>query len=318
MNQRRTRAPGGGTSLATRRSSHSAASRASGGFESDLRSRLLFLQRTAGNRAVAAFVSGSAGSIELPVQRAFEDGGRSGDATQGEPIREESEAATPAPTKVNEWGDIDGSMVSGVHPHLFRNNGMTGRAPDNLIGGRGSTGDQDVGSFQSVAPAYDTRPARSGFFGIGKRPAAAWIRAGTGTVTVVRSYTGTRQGDNSPYYFTARAVARSDRHEELHIASTRSIHNTQVGPLEARVAAKTGTANATTGASEAAARTALQAALAWNPTLVAFSADDTAANTPGGTTDTIDAARPDFVADYGPRAVAGVNYGHYIDVPPGP
>ena len=114
-------------------------------------------------------------------------------------------------------------------------------------------------------------------------------------------------------------MARADRHEELHVQSSHSIHDTFISPLETRVGQRRGAARALTqGATRAEAITALQAATRWNDAVNGFSNGDTAANTPMGTTDTTDMARADFIRDYGPRAVGGTNFTHYIDTPPGP
>lgn len=120
-------------------------------------------------------------------------------------------------------------------------------------------------------------------------------------------------------YMTARAVARTDAHEVLHVQSSLAIHDRHIVPLEARVAAHTGEANAlSSGAAAAEAQTALQNLINWNATITAFQNEDRAANTPMGTVDMADLASPTFIRDYGPRRVNGVNYAHYFDTPPGP
>jgi hypothetical protein len=136
---------------------------------------------------------------------------------------------------------------------------------------------------------------------------------------VTRSYKGVQLGANATYYFTARACARADTHEQLHVASSRGIHNTNISPLETRVGTHRGESHALqSGATPAAAQTALIAFVNWNPSVIAFSTQDTAANTPMGSVDTTDMATATFIRDYGPRAVAGANFAHYIDTPPGP
>lgn len=68
--------------------------------------------------------------------------------------------------------------------------------------------------------------------------AEAWIRPGTGTARVTRSFIGFLTGANGPnHYFTAAAAAaRVDRHERLHISSTKLIHDANIVPLERRIA----------------------------------------------------------------------------------
>jgi hypothetical protein len=172
-----------------------------------------------------------------------------------------------------------------------------------------------VAAIDLVAPAYESRdPAAAG------GQARAWIRAGTGTARVTRSYTGSLTGANGPtLYMTARAVARTDAHEVLHVNSSKSIHDSLIVPLEARIAQHTGEAKAlSSGTTAAAARTALQAFINWDTTIATFRSNDTTANTPMGTVDTADLASPTFIRDYGPRQVNGVNYANYFDTPPGP
>ena len=118
---------------------------------------------------------------------------------------------------------------------------------------------------------------------------------------------------------TARAVARTDAHEVLHVQSSSALHNTHITPLEARIAQHhTEAAALATGASPAEAVIALIAFVNWNATVNAFRAADQAANIVGGTVDAADVASPTFPRDYGPRRVNGVNYANYFDTPPGP
>lgn len=236
-------------------------------------------------------------------------------ASEGTPVRYEAHMANLQPGARNEWNEVDGHLTSDVTPHVFVNGGKTGSAMDNTVGGRGGSGDQGVADITVVAPQYESRaPAGAG------AQARAWIRAGTGTATVTRSYTGSLTGANGPtLYMTARAVARTDAHEVLHIQSSLAIHDRHIVPLEARVTARTGEPNAlSSGATAAEAQTALQNFINWNATITAFQNEDRAANTPMGTVDTTDLASPTFIRDYGPRRVNGVNYAHYFDTPPGP
>jgi hypothetical protein len=249
------------------------------------------------------------------LQRQMEDGGKVGEApVEGVPIEEEAKVANLVEGEVNEWDEQEGHLTSDVLPHVFVNGGKTGSALDNTVGGRGGTGNQAVAAIDLIAPHYESRAPASG------AQAKAWIRTGTGTARVTRSYTGSLVGANGPtLYMTASAVTRTDDHEVLHVNSSRSIHDTHIVPLEARIAHHTGEANAlVSGATAAEAERALQTFINWNPTIDAFRAADTAANTPMGTVDVADLASPTFIRDYGPRTVRGVNYAHYFDTPPGP
>jgi hypothetical protein len=286
------------------------------------------LQRTIGNRATSRLVqrlrSGSAparrvarSSLRLLAPAApqpMHDGDKSGVGTVGELV--DSGAQTPRlQQQFNEDGLLDGELSSDVFPEVFVNNGKTGAARAHFAGGTGGRGDQNAGEIAVVAPVIETAaPAAAGGM------ATAWVRARTGTATVTRSFTGVSAGANGPdWYVTTRAAARADRHERLHVASSRALHNTHISPLETRIARRTGAARAlSSGATEADARTVLDAELQWNAAISAFQTADIAANRPGGTVDATDRARADFWGDYGPRTVRGVAYAHYADIPPGP
>jgi hypothetical protein len=200
-------------------------------------------------------------------------------------------------------------------PRVFIDSGKTGSAGVHWGGGGGGKGNQGVGSVTEVAPVIEASgpPAAGG-------SAKAWVRAGTGTATVTRSYVGVLTGANGPnYYITAAGSTRIDRHEQMHINSSRSIHNTNITPLEQRVTNRTGEANALSqGSTAAEARTALETLINWSATISAFTTQDTTANTPYGTVDATELAAADYIHDYGPQSVGSVNYAHYIDIPPGP
>jgi hypothetical protein len=213
----------------------------------------------------------------------------------------------------NEFDELDGEQTSDVHPELFVNAGKTGTSRTHwAVGGSGAQGNEAVGQIALVAPQYDgAAPAAP-------RPATAWVSAG-GAAIVRRSYTGVPVGPNGTYYITTSAAARIDRHEERHIASTRSIHDTHIVPLERRVAAYlTASHPFPRGATRADAIAALRTHVDWNGTITRFRNADSAANAPGGATDTADSATADFYHDYGARTVGGTGYAHYVDTPPGP
>jgi len=246
----------------------------------------------------------------------IEDDGKIGvGKVEGELVAWEGETANLNVGEVNEWGEIDGTLTSDVFPLMFVDNGKTGSGIVHWAGGNGGQGNQNAGEITLIAPQYESRnPVNAG------ESAQAWIRPGTGKATVTRSYRGVLTGANGPnYYFTGRAAARGDHHEQLHVNSSRSIHNTFITPLDQAVDMHTGEAKALkSGSTNAQATTALQNLLDWNTRITNFRNADVAANQPMGTVDTADMATADFIRDYGPRAVASVNYAHYIDIPPGP
>jgi hypothetical protein len=213
-----------------------------------------------------------------------------------------------APAPVNDEGFIDGEWASETAATVFVNAGKAGSGIVNWAGGNGGT-TPGIGSVTAVAPVIVTRAAGDA------GTAAAWVRAGTGTVNVSRHFFGVPTGANGTYYITAAAAARIDTHEQNHIAHSRTAHDSHLVPLETRVAARLGEANALSqGATEAAARTALEAELRWNTAITDFRNADNGFNLPGGSVDTADAASAGWYHDLGPRAVGGVNYAHYVDV----
>ena len=268
-------------------------------------SEVLHLQRSHGNQFVQRLFA-----------RAMEPEERTGEGSiQGVPVTEESEVAVPILSQVSEFGEIDGLVTSNVYPHSFVNGGKTGSAMIHWVGGTGGVGNNPVGEINVVAPDYQNQDPTGGAV-----QGMAWIRPGTGTARVRRSFTGAPAGPNGPTaYLTTRGSIRVDVHERLHIASSRAHHNTHITPLERRVAQRRGRAAAlAAGTTGAEAQTALQTFINWDTAVTNFVNADIADNTPGGAVDTADLASGTYIQDFGPRTVRRVNYAHYYDTPPGP
>ncbi len=284
------------------------------------------LQRHYGNRVVLGVIGASPAPDPKgwkatggrPVQREMEDEGATGQTPiEGVPVEEEYKLATLEEGEANEWGEFNGLLDSDLVPHAFVDGGKIASAAAHWAGGTGAKGNQSVGSIDLVAPEYESEDKVDG--GAEHATAWAWIRPNTGKATVTRSYTGALIGANNSYYVTAKAAARIDRHEVLHVNSTKSIHDTNISPLETRIAQATGRDKALKqGNTPAEAISALKTLIDWNTATTSFRTADTTANTPGGTIDTTDKGTADFYADYGARKVGDVNFDHYIDTPPGP
>lgn len=286
------------------------------------------LQGAYGNAAVQRLLA--AAPVSRPptaaVPTAVVDAGGTGSAPlEPVPLPFGGGGSAAAPQRTNEWGEIDGAMVSDTPPTAFVGTGKTGSATVHWGGGTGGRGNQGVGSVDLTAPAYDGQDEvaevknAKGKVTQAHKPAKAWIQAGTGKAKVTRSYVGVKVGANGSYYITGRAASRIDVHEMKHVTSSKTIHNTTLKPLERRVGKRRGKGNAKAGGTTTAeATTALQTEIDWNTTVSAFSTQDTTANTPLGTTDTTDQSAANFYADYGPRKVKGTDYVHYVDTPPGP
>lgn len=209
----------------------------------------------------------------------------------------------------NEFGEIDGELPPWV-ARLF----ISGdRANEGIVYWAGGPGGETHRKIELLGPHY------KGVDADGVNPARAWILPGTGTVTVTKSFFGVLLGANGSYYFTARARARVDAHERMHIASGRAEHDRHIAPLERRVAQHTGEDNArAAGGTADEAIASLETFIDWNASIERFHTADRTQNAPGGAVDTADFRSADFVRDYGARIVQGVRYEHYIDLPPGP
>ncbi len=255
-------------------------------------------------------------SAPAPTPTVLEDEGNTGDEkVEGQLLEIEEKSPSLDDGEVNEWGEIEGVLGSDVVPKVFVDDGKTGSGIVNWVGGPGGTGNQAVGSITLMGPVYEGMdPATDGM------SATAWIRPGTGTATVTRSYQGVLVGANGKnYYFTDAAAARVDVHEQLHVNTSLAIHDANLAPLEERIAQHTGQDHAKASGSDAnEAIAALQAYIDWNAAITNFRTVDITANRPMGTVDVDDQAAPDSIRDYGPRAVDGANYTNYIDIPPGP
>jgi hypothetical protein len=271
---------------------------------------------------VGAEASPDGGPLPAPAEEAgaaTPDGeGKAGEAEfYGAAAEGHSHAADGTPAledgPKNEFGEMEGDLTTGVPACLFVDGGRVGEGSVHWAGGTGGLGQQGVGDIQLVAPVYEgADPAPP-------QLAGAWIRPGTGTATVTRSFFGVLLGANGTYFFTARARARADVHERLHVAASRAEHDRHIAPLERRIAQHSGNANARfAGNTRAEAIDALRTFIDWNASVQRFRTADTAQNTPMGTVDTADLARADFIKDYGARTVRGVRYEHYMDQPPGP
>lgn len=287
---------------------------------------VMSIQRFAGNSAVAAMLG-----AHTVVQREIVGEGKASEnqlAETGAPTIQpgpaaEAETGNPQ-AATNAFGEMDGKVDSGVRTHAFSSAGKTGTAKWHHAGGpNGGTG-YSPASPTLVGPAYDTAVAPPG------GSATAWIRKDTGTAKVNTWYIGVPQGNNGAakwdgsgtlVHINAKAVGRMDTHEVGHSNESKRIHDQHIKPLETRVAAyrqQFSGADAPkkmTGATETAAKDALQAHIDWNKSINDFNTDDLAANTPMGTWDTTDQAKADFYFDAGAKKIAGVDYGHAIEAP---
>jgi len=265
---------------------------------------LVALQRSAGNQATTAL-----------LREADTDGSAEPAVLVEEPIPN-VEGAMPD-TAPRGLRFVDAGMV-GVTPfggpigagcrhlpHAFINGGMTGTVVWNGGGGAGAHGNEGAGTLQAQTPPTYTSSAGPA---AGKFSSA--ITAGTGTVSVTRSFLGAFSGaQGNGWFLTAAATGRINAHENTHVASTRGIYNANLKPMEDRIA------NAALGQNIAdngpGAVTAHKAVIKWQESIDAFSAADRTANQPGGTTDTTDTGGAGtWIVDNGPGTVGGTAFTH--------
>jgi hypothetical protein len=294
---------------------------------------ILALQRSAGNRAVTSLLGLGGGAVPTAPDagQPVPDGGQPvpEDATAGadlvvtdtfvpDPDTPPPDTAPPAPTgDRGPVGFVDGGRVGVVPfggevdpallncPHAFVDGGMTSTVAWSGGGGAGAHGNEGAGTIQTqIPPTYTASagPAAGKF--------SSTITAGTGVLTVRRSWVGAFAGNQgNGWYLTAAAVATVNAHETHHVASSRALYATHLAPLEARVANAALGQNA--GATAAGAIATHQAAINWAPSITAFQTADSAANAPGGTVDSADVAAG-WIVDIGPGTVSGTAFNHRV------
>jgi hypothetical protein len=243
----------------------------------------------------------------LTVQREFEDADKVDEDAVGylRGPAEKAETGTVRFDHKNAFGEIDGEISSDVRPHAFTDRGRTAENTWIHCGGTGGAGNENTGDATIVAPIYKTKPAPPG------GQAKAWIKKGTGTVKVKRSYTGVTHGAHGAtttppagtVWMSPRARDRVDKHEREHVKKSEELHTLYIKPLEDRVSKYRGFIKAKKkGTDEPAAQAALQTEIDWNNSVNNFANNDTAQNTPMGPVDQADMQKADFYHDYNTTA----------------
>lgn len=208
--------------------------------------------------------------------------------------------------------DMTGGQADDQYPHAFTDGGMTSTVVWAGGGGAGPRGNQGTGTIQTYeTPTYESRSN-----GI-TSDSNAWVKDGTGKIDVTRSWLGANAGDQGNGHFvTSSAAARFNSHEILHVNSTRSIYDTNIPPMLARLATYYASAGGTTSAFlQISAIWALKDAIGWEPAVKAFQDGDTAANAPMKTIDTNDLASGTYPVDRGPGKIGGKDYQHRVTLP---
>ena len=227
---------------------------------------------------------------------------------------EKPETAVAKPTTKNLFGEMDGEISSDVQAHAFVDGGRVGESTWHHTGGGGGKGVETIGHAVLVAPVYKTKPA------VGGGQAKAWIKKGTGTIKVKRSFMGVTHGAQGAFtqppvgtvWMSPRARDRVDKHERKHTKKTREAYDQYIKPLEDRISTYSGFIKAKKkGTDVGAAQTALQTEIDWNKSIQDFADMDARENTPMGPVDTNDMNQADFYQDYtASREVSGQSQLH--------
>ena len=124
-------------------------------------------------------------------------------------------------------------------PHAFTAGGNTGGiAWAGGTYGKGPKGNQPSGYVNPVVAPWVT-----GEWGGLMSKASAWVIPGTGIAEVERSFLTSAAGDQGTgWWVSPKAAARLEQHEQLHVAKSRELYETDIQPVLDEVAksAKTG------------------------------------------------------------------------------
>jgi hypothetical protein len=262
---------------------------------------------------------------EPPAEGAAEGAAEGGIVTEVETfVPEEMQAVPDEHMHLATVGFTDGGQTGTVahggedghdhsaQPHAFTDGGQTGTVVWGGGGGAGARGNEAAGSIQSqVAPEYQAKANPD------SKDADAWVKPGTGKVGVTRSWVGIASGDQGNGWFvTPAAATRINAHELLHVASSKGHYNTNLKPLEDRVADKT--LGMGVAATPELAIAHLKTVIKWPESITAFQTNDKADNKPMGPVDTNDLASGTYPVDSGPGTVGGKNYQHRARTPSEP
>jgi hypothetical protein len=231
-------------------------------------------------------------------------------------------------TGTRRYGDPDDGPP--LAARAFTNGGQTGTVVWSGGGaGGGAHGNEPAGSVQAqVAPVYEAAPAPAAApapTGAGAPPPPrfdGWVRAGTGTIAIVRSWVGIDPGNQGgkDYWVTPAAAARINHHETLHVATSSTLYTADLTPLETRIGSfrQGQPATRNLGPSDANAQDRVRTSVGWAAAITAFQDDDFLANQPGGTIDLVDLLSGTYPVDAGPGIVGGVAFTHRIRIPSEP
>ena len=194
-------------------------------------------------------------------------------------------------------------------PDAFVPGGKTGTSPWGGGGGAGPHGNQDLGSADFVVPKYES--SWGGVFD----NADAWVKEGTGIVTVNRSYVTSSAGDQgNGWYVTDKAAAALETHEQKHVGKSRSMYADHIQPMLDRIITAYDYGKGKVyKSSEAVAL--VQRYVGWGSAIKSFDEDDKAWNGKGGAVDQEDQYSPNFPRQIGAGKVSGKDYTNRLKMP---
>ncbi len=207
-----------------------------------------------------------------------------------------------------EGGDIDPGTED-LRPRIFIGGGRTGKAAWGGGAGAGPHGNQESGSAELVSPEIETS------WGGAFANADAWVRDGTGTVTVKRDYVSSDAGDQgNGWYVTDKAAAGLDRHERLHVAKSRDLYADKMQPMLDRILMSYQYGKGKVYKSADAAQL-VRRYVDWPASVKSFDEDDKAWNGKGGQVDQEDQYSPNFPRQIGPGKVNGKAFTNRLKMP---
>lgn len=201
-------------------------------------------------------------------------------------------------------GDDDGL------PHAFTNGGKTGTSAWGGGAGAGPHGNQQSGSIQE-----QTKPEIETSWGGAFSNASAWVKEGTGTLSVKRDYVTSSAGDQGNGWFvTDQAAAALEKHEQRHVSQSRSVYVDKLQPMLDRIITAYDYGSGKVYRSSDAAAL-VQRYVGWADALKGFDEDDKAWNGKGGQVDQEDQYSAGYPRQIGPGKVSGRDFTNRLKMP---
>ena len=160
-----------------------------------------------------------------------------------------------------------------------------------------------------VKPEYDS--SWGGVF----TNADAWVKEGTGLVTVKRDYVTSSPGDQgNGWYVTDKAAAALEQHEQKHVSKSRDVYIDKIQPMLDRIvqAYSYGKGKAYRAS---VAKALVQQYVGWDKAIKGFDEDDKAWNGKGAQVDMEDQYSSNFPRQIGEGKVNGKDFQNRLKMP---